>query len=247
MPPRTDAYREILRSLDDWTPLLLAESGLPGPRGNLELAAAVAEEGSAELFDTLLSYTAERAPANTPEEFLAFCGALGQGRLIAEGDVARFAVLRTHAADPRWRMREAVAMALQRVGDHDFDGLMAELERWLDDGDLQRRAIAAALAEPRLLTAERTPRVLRLLNEITMRMAAARDRRSPGFLALRKGLGYCWSVAVAADAAHGKPLLERWATSDDPDVRWVVRENLKKKRLQRVDSEWVERWRKRMK
>ncbi|MEJ2185463.1 MAG: hypothetical protein P8Z36_05950 [Gemmatimonadota bacterium] len=134
MPRRTDAYRETLRSLDDWTPFLLAECGLPGPRGNLELAAAVAEEGSAELFDAFLAYTPKRAPVNSPEEFLAFCGALGQGRLIVEGDTSRFTVLRALAADPRWRTREAVAMALQHVGDHDFDGLLAELERWLATG-----------------------------------------------------------------------------------------------------------------
>ncbi len=246
MPRRTDAYRQTLRSLDDWIPFLLARSGLPGPRGNLELAAAVAEEGSAELFGALLAYTPERAPANSPEEFLAFCGALGQGRLIAEGDTARFGLLRALAGDPRWRTREAVAMALQHVGDHDFDGMVAELERWLDDGDLQRRAVAAALAEPRLLTAGRTARVLEILDAITARMAAATDRRSPGFLALRKGLGYCWSVVAAADPQRGKPLLEKWAASDDPDVRWVVRENLKKKRLQRMDPDWVERWRNRM-
>jgi hypothetical protein len=243
MPRRTDAYRETLRSLDDWTPFLLAECGLPGPRGNLELAAAVAEEGSAELFDAFLAYTPKRAPVNSPEEFLAFCGALGQGRLIVEGDTSRFTVLRALAADPRWRTREAVAMALQHVGDHDFDGLLAELERWLGDGHLQRRAVAAALAEPRLLKPERTQRVLHILDEIMARVAGARDRRSAAFLALRKGLGYCWSVVMAADFEHGRPLFEKWAASDDPDVQWVARENLKKKRLQRIDPAWVERWR----
>jgi len=246
MSRRLDAYRETLRSLDDWIPFLLAESGLPGRRGNLTLAAAVAEEGSPPLFDMLLAYTPERAPTDTPEEFLAFCGTLGQGRLVAEGDPLRFAVLRVLAADPRWRTREAVAMALQRVGDHDFDLLLAELERWLDDGDYQRRAIAAGLAEPRLLTPERTQRVLRMLDRITTRLAAARDRRSPAFLALRKGLGYCWSVVVAADPERGEPMLEKWAARDDRDVRWVVRQNLNKKRLQRMDPEWVEECRKRM-
>ncbi len=36
-------YLQKLRELDDWTPYLLKNSGLPGPRGNLELAQAVAE------------------------------------------------------------------------------------------------------------------------------------------------------------------------------------------------------------
>ncbi len=35
---KADQYREILRTLDEWDAFLLKESGLPGPRGNLELA-----------------------------------------------------------------------------------------------------------------------------------------------------------------------------------------------------------------
>jgi hypothetical protein len=29
---------------------------------------------------------------------------------------------------------------------------------------------------------------------------------------------------------------------DDPDVRWIMKENLKKERLKRLDPAWVERW-----
>ena len=42
---KRNEYRQTLRGLDDWDPYLLAESGLPGPRGNIELAQAVADEG----------------------------------------------------------------------------------------------------------------------------------------------------------------------------------------------------------
>jgi hypothetical protein len=42
-----------------------------------------------------------------------------------------------------------------------------------------------------------------------------------------------------ADLECGKPRLECWARSPDPDVRWVVRENLKKARLVRQDPGWV--------
>jgi hypothetical protein len=40
-------YRKTLRRLDGWDDYLREESGLPGPRANLELVHAVAEEGSA--------------------------------------------------------------------------------------------------------------------------------------------------------------------------------------------------------
>ena len=42
---KTEIYRQTLASLQDWEPYLLQESGLPGPRGNLELAQVVADEG----------------------------------------------------------------------------------------------------------------------------------------------------------------------------------------------------------
>jgi hypothetical protein len=42
-------YRQQLRQLTDWETFLLKESGLPGPRGNIELAQAVAEEGNEAL------------------------------------------------------------------------------------------------------------------------------------------------------------------------------------------------------
>ena len=80
---KADDYRQTLRTLKDWDTFLLQESGLPGPRGNLELAQAVAEEGDAALFKRYLSFGAEQAPTNSPQEFLAFCGVVGLGKQAA--------------------------------------------------------------------------------------------------------------------------------------------------------------------
>jgi hypothetical protein len=35
--------------------------------------------------------------------------------------------------------------------------------------------------------------------------------------------------------------MERWLASDDRDVRWIMRENLRKRRLARMDAAWVAR------
>ena len=43
---KLETYREKLSCLDSWETYLLRESCLPGPRANLELAFAVALEGS---------------------------------------------------------------------------------------------------------------------------------------------------------------------------------------------------------
>jgi hypothetical protein len=241
---KTERYRDVLRGLHNWDAFLLQESGLPGPRGNIELARAVAEEGQASLFQRYLAFDARSAPTNDPHEFLAFCGVLGLGRLLAEGDSNVLRPLRRAAGDPRWRLREAVAMALQRWGKADIKALLSEMEHWSQGSPLEQRAAAAALCEPDLLGDPATvDRVLDMLDAITASVEAAPDRRSEPFRALRKGLGYCWSVAVAAHPEAGKPRLERWLASDDRDVRWIMRQNLKKARLARMDATWVARCR----
>jgi len=243
---RVEEYRDRLRGLAEWEPYLLRECGLPGPRGNLELAQAVAEEGSRELFERYAQLDAEQAPVNSPREFLAFCGVVGLGRLLAEGERGRLSELRRHASDPRWRRREGGAMALQRLGDADMDGLLAAMRVWAAGPPLVQRA-AAARCEPRLLREPKRVRaVLWILDRVTASLQRRKERRSAALLTLRQALGYCWSVAVAALPGEGQARMEKWLVSDDKDVRWVMKENLKKKRLARADAGWVEAWRKRL-
>jgi len=238
---KVEFYRQILQALDDWDPFLLQESGLPGPRANLELLQAVADEGTEGQFWRWLALGPDRAPVNSPEQFLAVCGVVGLGRLLAEGDRKVLPVLRGYASDPRWRMREGVAMALQRLGDRDMDALLAEMEGWSRGNWLEKRAAAAALCEPRLLTRPQlAQRVLHLLDDITSSVAATEDRKSEDLKTLRQALGYCWSVAVTALPVQGKAAMEKWLPAADPDVAWIMKENLKKKRLQRIDPAWVD-------
>jgi hypothetical protein len=238
---RIDDYRAELRTLSDWEPYLLSHSGLPGPRGNLELAHAVAQEGTEAQFQRWAALTPEDAPENTPEAFLAFCGVLGLGALLARHQEltsssrqALLTRLRGLASDPRWRIREAVATGLQLWGDADMPGLLAEMAGWGEGGYYEQRAAAAALCEPRLLSDPgHAASVLKLLDLITQHITAAPvvARKSEPFRTLRQALGYCWSVAVAAHPAAGVPLMERWLANPDPDAGWIMRENLKKKRI----------------
>jgi hypothetical protein len=244
---KVEEYGEALGALDDWDSFLLQESGLPGPRGNIELGRAVAEEGDEELFRRYLEYDEDAAPRNTSEEFLAFCGVLGLGRLLAEGQTELLPILSQRASDGRWRVREAVAMALQRWGEEEMDSLLREMERWSKGNLLERRAAAAALCEPRLLDDPgHALQVLHLLDSMTASIEEVQERRSEEFRAFRKGLGYCWSVAVSALPDEGKALMETWFDTDDKDVLWIMKENLRKKRLERLDKEWVDRSRVRL-
>jgi hypothetical protein len=237
---KTEKYRKTLATLTDWDSYLLQESGLPGKRANIELARAVAEHGDRAMFERWLALDADRAPTNCPHEFLAFCGVLGLGKLLARGDRQVLQELRCHASDARWRIREAVAMALQYLGKTDMQALLEEMERWSEGSPLEQRAAVAALCEPDQLRVKRqTERVLAILDGVTTSLQVAENRRSEEFKALRKGLGYCWSVAVVAHPEAGKEMMERWFASEDRDVLWVMKQNLRKNRLARMDAEWV--------
>ncbi len=271
---KLDDYRAALRDLPaaEWEPYLLAHANLPGPRGNLELAAAVADAGDEAQFRRWAALGPDVAPENTPGCFLAFCGVVGLGAVMAfcacrgevpsssatrettaGGETPPLQILRTLAADPRWRIREAVAMALQRWGDADMPALLAEMADWAAGNPLEQRAAAAGLCEPRLLkNPDHAAAVLRILDEITASIPPlARSETSQSksgeidqsgrdaLKTLRQGLGYCWSVAVVARPDAGKPLMEKWLASDDPDIHWIMRENLKKNRLVKMDADWV--------
>jgi hypothetical protein len=231
----------MLRTTSDLEAFLLAESGLPGPRGNLELAQACALELPTNTLGRFLKYTPQRAPANTPHEFLAFCGVLGLGAPAARGDERAWQRLQQLAGDPRWRLREAVAMALQYVGRSDMAMLLSRMRVWLGGPPLVQRALAAGLCEPDLLTRERdVAHVLRFLARITAQFVKPKPKDDDR-LVLRQALGYCWSVAVAAQPTIGKPAFERLIPPASPDVRWIVKENLGKHRLARMDAAWVAR------
>jgi hypothetical protein len=240
---KSDTYRHTLSNLPDWEPYLLKQSGLPGPRGNLELAAVVADLGDRALFEHFLTFTPELAPTNDPHEFLAFCGVVGMGHLLAEGDTTLLTRLRPYACDPRWRLREAVAMALQRWGKKDMSALLAAMLEWSSGNWLEMRAAAAALAEPVLLNVEaHALAALHILDSITASMENSPQARSPEYRILHQGMSYCWSVVVVAVPTEGKRLMEKWLSCPDPIIRRIMHANLKKNRLARLDPVWVRKW-----
>ena len=225
---RRDEYRAELRALQpaDWAPYLRTHSGLPGARANLELAWAVAEEASPGQLDRLLA---------SDEEYLVLCATVGLGRLLADGSGEAAKRLRSYATDARWRVREGVVMGLQRLGDADLPRLLDLAASWARDPDpLIQRAAVAGICEPRFLKrAGAAARAIGICEYLTQQIAARPrgERNDATVRTLRQALGYCWSVAVAADPDTGLPRFRRLTASDDPDVAWIARENAKKTRL----------------
>jgi len=238
---KVQTYIEILKGFENWDDYLMQESGLPGPRGNLELIQAVAEVGDEKTFLHLLSFTPDKAPVNTQEEFLACCGTVGLGKLVVEGKREYLKKLRLLASDTRWRTRECVAMALQIYGEGQMEELITEMEKWAKGNSYEKRAAAAALCEPKLLKhKEQASKVLQILDTITYSIKEIQDRKDEGFKALKKGMAYCWSVAIVGNHGEGKELFEKWSSCTDKDINWIIKENLKKERLKRMDKEWTE-------
>jgi hypothetical protein len=131
-------------------------------------------------------------------------------------------------------------MALQRIGDVNIDFLLQEMDKWSIGNLFEKRATIAALCEPRLLSSNKVVgSVLKILDKVTTSFANLQDRNSEDFEALKKGLAYCWSVAVAAYPEKGKKLIEKWIKTGDKDIIWVMKQNLKKNILLKMDREWV--------
>lgn len=234
------SYIEKLKSLKNWDSYLLKESGLPGPRGNTELAQAFAEIAAERQIKTYVSINPVEAPENSPKVFLTCCGVVGLGKLVNKGNLDYLNLLRQFASDKRWRIREAVAMALQRIGDVDISLLLQEMKEWSKGNSFEKRAAIAGLCEPRLLTSFKvSSSVLGILDEITSSIVNSKENKNEAFEVLKKGLAYCWSVAVAAYPEKGKQLIEKWMRSKDRNVIWIMKENLKKNRLLRMNKEWV--------
>ena len=131
--------------------------------------------------------------------------------------------------DPRWRVREAVAMAIQRLIEARPKRALSTLEGWIQNDDwLAMRAVAAGVAEPRLAKEQAiAEQALKLHRAIVACIVASADRRSEEFKAFYLGqtLGVdflddcrlysrhadCLSLsAFALDGPHSSLLRSRW-------------------------------------
>ena len=230
---------------DDLRSYLASRSRLPGPRANLELAEAFADAVSDADRDWKLMWSLctrwtsmppDQAPTDDPLEFAVFCGIRGIGALGsgAPGKAREaLAHLRRLARDPRWRAREAVAMAIQDIAEREPVVALRALRDWVAPGAwLEMRAVAAGLAEPRILKERKVAlAAVEMHEDIMKRFKATKERDFPEFRTLRQCLGYSVSVVVAASPEEGFRWMTKLASSDDEDVQWILKENSKKSRL----------------
>jgi hypothetical protein len=227
---------------------LRSNSRLPGQRANLELAndfaylLAIAIPRCADNVHALLEYFTNDehrvVASNTPEEFILLCSVISFGTCSAAQPTWRtetFTLLESFACSAYWRIREGAAIAYQRLLTADAPATINHLTCLATDGNyLQQRAAVAAIAEtPLLYNNDILPAALRLQLIVLerMRMVAGAERRNEEFRVLRRTLGYTLSVVTAVSPEQGFALMRECASWHDRDIDWILRENLRKKRL----------------
>ena len=210
----------------DFAEYLNIHSGLPGPRANLTLLDAVARIADEVMIEELIQ---------DGSEYATMCAAAAVGRRASDPEAE--SRLRAWAVDERWRVREGVVIGLQMLAEASPEATNEIVGRWVDDPSLYvQRAAVATICEPRLLHSEAAAAfAVDACRRSTHHLAhlPSACRASPDARSLRQALGYCWSVAVAADPAPGLAAF-RALGSDDPDVAWIVKENLRKRRLSQL-------------
>jgi hypothetical protein len=238
-----------LAAPEDTAAFLTAHAGLPGKRANLELAGAfadIAAEGTLPpgWLERLLHWSTisvTEAPTNHPREFLPFVAAQSLGALFPAQDEATRArienALRQAANDPRWRMREACAFGLQRIGEVEPASLQTIVQGWMTQPSLRDlRAVLTALAHPPLLSsgsfATFALEIADAIMDATLAMSEERLRSDDG-KSLQKALGFAPSVYVAEAPTDGFALLEAWADRGSIVAAKAVAANLRKARLAR--------------
>lgn len=247
----------ILRALrDNPRPLqffLREQSHLPGPRANLRLVddvsnllaeAVITQEEDVRRVIEHLTRDEKTLEINTPGEFVVLCGVVAHGGCAAANAAWRsrvFARLSEFACNASWRVREGTAIAFQRLLEAAPEETSAALRVWASEGNCwQQRAAIAAIAEPAFMNDGVLREAAFDMQQVILRRFHAlplSERKHGDARVLRQAAGYTLSVITAAWPEQGFALMRECAAWDDADINWILRENLKKKRLAKFSDQ----------
>ncbi len=258
MNKKSDYMIEIRRLLetqrfDEMKAYLIANSNLPGPRGNLELAEAFysyfnAQTITEELWNFLLELWENNAPTNDPRELLPFCAAEAFANLFSDvNDDKKNVILdkiRLAMNDSRWRMREAAANCCQIIAEKDVEFMKEWILSIYPSANLpEKRGIIAALAHPPILRDRETARFSLQICERVLDDVLKLDStqlKCEQFAVLKKGLDYAPSVFVSKLPGEGFMMLKKYALLNRKELNSVIKSNLSKSRLQKYYSKEAE-------
>lgn len=222
---------------------LSINSGLPGTRVNTTLAQAFATECVAvgkpadKMILAMCLLDAEAAPGDNSLEFLPVCGAIALGARAAADPSLRpkaLSFLHELSEDFRFRVREAVPLALAKLGTQMGDALVHELVKWTD-GFFQGAAALDAMADPSFLATihDDEAAVARLHEAYMLAKGASRSAsRYPGFKALVDTLS---RVPATFATRFGMPVFDElvlWTDTQVKELRGAVETFIKSKKLE---------------
>ncbi len=246
---------ELARALGGQTAglygVLCRGSGLPGVRANLPLAQSFAEmcasePRAAKLAATMARLDADFAPGDTALEFVPVCGVMAAAAIATAQPherAAMIAVLHDASEDLRFRVRDAAAAAIAKLGEREGDALVVELRAFMD-GYFHAAAALRALAQPQFLARVTDADAVAGILEAALDLAASAPRaaaRYPGYKAVLDAT----SAAIEPFALKlGAPIFDvvvAFAKTTDPHLRDLVRTAAASKKLRARFPEEVRR------
>jgi hypothetical protein len=175
----------------------------------------------------LVRLSANEAPGATALEFLPVCGLYAIGARASSDESVRAAFvaeLHAHADDLRFRCREAVILALSRVGQVLGESLVGDVASWMD-GYFHAAAVVQALAlDPWLGTLhDPSPVVARFDEAFALLQAAPRSAaRWPGHKELLLALERATPGVALRFGVPIFDMLARWSATPDPTLREAI-------------------------
>ena len=223
-------------STEPLTNFLSTHSGLPGPRGNLTLAAE-ASKLIARDWGIKRSYFKDLIVAwsSSGNEYLMFVAHEAIGQVLSGNPKeVEWAVPILYNANfnPLWRAREGVTFALETLLEDEASFALRIIDEWCKSGDpIVIRNSIVALAHPTQLRKNSAQlHALELYNGVGMEIVAKVINPGDDVKMLAKSLGFTLSVAAEADEGYLDEF-ENWIDGNIKVWRVIIKENLTKARI----------------
>lgn len=251
----TDIYPLInARDKSELENYLLEHSNMPGRMANITLVSVVADIMGSDTtiasswYPTLSEWFRRETTGDDPETLLVLCAVESFGAIYNQKNGQSLIELEHYFVDAlndgRWRVREIVTETYKRIGINSYTDLEI-LFNWILQGaltPLEMRGLLATVAHPDIL------KTTEQLNYAQMMMERAFDYylnfdattySKEDKIVLKKGLSFAPSVIISKNPEQGFAFFEELIEKNEKQLKPILKNNLKKKRVESVDSEKV--------
>lgn len=228
--------------------LILENSYLPGRMANLKMISSIADVfeetySISELwYERLEDWLHLNVDGNSPETELALTALDSLGGIYEKVPHNKKVLIEENLLqslnDQRWRIREVVTESYKRIGNASYTSLIRLFKPLLteDATPLEIRGILATVAHPELLISKEqlifSQEVMENAFNYYFNFDAFKFTKEDKAI-LKKGLSFAPSVIISKNPQIGFSFFEKLLENNDTkDIKTIVKENLKKKRLE---------------